>query len=323
MPEPVVMLEAIAQERVDRITPLLPPQFTLDVAEGDTPEDRLAAICRGRFAISGHGRVTAEMIRAGKAAGLIAIHKWGVGYDNIDIEAARAEGVRVLRTTGSNAVPVAETTLGLILALQRSIFLGHAAVNAGEWSTAALGARTFMLAGRTVGLVGFGPIGQHVARLLGAFGCRVLYAKRTPLAPEAEAASGATHAPLETLLAEADILSLHCPLTPQTKGLIDAAALARMKPGALLVNTARGGVCDEAAVAAAIRSGQLRGAGFDVFAQEPPAPDNPLIGLPNVIVMPHIAAQAFDNFAPTVRRMLDNFARLAAGEPPVPTDVVV
>lgn len=323
MTEPVVILEAIPQERVARITPLLPPQFTLLTAEADTPEARLAAICQSRFAISGHGRVTPEMIRAGKSAGLVAIHKWGVGYDNIDVEAARAEGVQVLRTTGSNAVPVAETTVGLILALQRSIIVGDAALRAGQWNTAAIGARTFMLSGRTVGLVGFGPIGQQVARLLGAFGCRVLYAKPTPLAPEAEAALGATHAPLETLLAEADILSLHCPLTAQTSGMIDAAALARMKPGGLLINTARGGICDEAAVAAAIRSGHLKGAAFDVFAEEPPAPDNPLLHLPNVIVMPHIAAQAFDNFAPTVQRMLDNFARIAAGEPPVPTDVVV
>ncbi len=322
-PIPLVLLETMAPERFARFAALVPTEFAFSAAAGGTAQDRLAAIRGARFAIIGQSQVTAGMIRAGAAAGLRAIHKWGVGYDNIDIDAARAVGVRVLRTTGSNALPVAETTLAMMLALQRSVALGHARLAAGEWRPGAFGAHTALLSGRTVGLIGFGPIARHLARLLAPFGCRILYAKPAPIPNEEATALGVTHAPLEALLAEADIVSLHCALTAQTRGMIDAVALARMKPGALLVNTARGGLVDEAAVAASIRTGHLRGAAFDVFAEEPPRPDNPLLGLANVIATPHIAAQASDTFAPTVSRMMENLSRLAAGLPPRDGDLVV
>jgi phosphoglycerate dehydrogenase-like enzyme len=319
----LTLLDPIAPVRHARFTALLPDGFTLDVAASHDEADRLAAITGARFAVSGHAPVTAEMIRAGAAAGLVAIHKWGVGYDNIDIEAARAAGVRVLRTTGSNAVPVAETTLGMILALQRGTLRAHTALTGGTWAASEIGPQCLMLSGKTVGLVGFGPIARTMARLLTVFRARVLYTKPVPVPEEEAAALGVTWVPFAEMLREADILSLHCPLTPQTRGLIDAAALAAMKPGGLLINTARGGLVDEAAVAAALRSGHLRGAGFDVFSQEPAPADHPLIGLPNVIVSPHIAAQAADNFAPTVSRIIENCARMAAGLDPAPGDVVV
>jgi phosphoglycerate dehydrogenase-like enzyme len=263
------------------------------------------------------------MMTEGAKAGLKAVHKWGVGYDNIDIETAREAGVRVLRTTGSNAVPVAETAVALMLALQRSIVAGHTDMQEGKWSKWEVGPRTYMLTGKTVGLIGLGHIGKNVARMLQGFGCRLLYYKPRPLSQDEARALGVTHTPLDRLLAEADVVSLHCNLTPETSSLIDAGSLAAMKDGALLINTARGGIVDENAVADAIESGRLRGAAFDVFEIEPTPPDHRLIGLPGVIVTPHIASQAVDNFAGAVTRMIDNLAMLADGQEPPEGDVVV
>lgn len=323
MKDEVVILDAAKPERLARLTPFLPDRFTLSAAASLDPADRLTAIRRARYAITGDVAVSGEMMRAGAEAGLVAVHKWGVGYDNIDIETARAVGVRVLRTTGSNAVQVAETTLGLMLALQRSLLRGHLGMLDGHWGKGDIGPTTFMLTGRTIGLVGLGPIGQQVARFLVPFGCRVLYTKPTPLAQEDEQALGVTHVPLDTLLAEADIVSLHCALTDSTRRLIDARALSLMKDGAVLVNTARGGIADERAVADALDTGKLRAAAFDVFETEPLPPGSPLVGRRNVIVTPHIASQGAEGFPKTVARMFRNLELLAEGKLPPEQDIVV
>jgi phosphoglycerate dehydrogenase-like enzyme len=174
---------------------------------------------------------------------------------------------------------------------------------------------TFLLSGKTVGIVGLGAIGSQVAKLLRGFGCTILYAKRDPLPAAEEAALGARHAALGDILEVADVVSLHCPLTPETANLIDAKALARMKPTAVLVNVARGGVVDEVALHAALSAGTIRGAAMDVFSVEPAPADHPLFRLDNVVVTPHLAAVTADTFEPTVRRMFDNCARVARGEP--------
>lgn len=322
-PLKLVILDPLAADRFNRFNALVPAHFVLETAASRAPADQLAAICQADFAITGDVAVTAEMMRSGAAAGLRAVHKWGVGYDNIAIETAREVGVRVLRTTGSNALPVAETAVGLMLALQRSIILGHDDMQAGLWRKGEIGGRTFTLSGKTIGLIGMGPIGQTVARLLKGFGCRLLYTKPTPL-PASEADDlGVQYVTLPTLLAEADLVSLHCALTPTTRNLIDAAAIAAMRDGALLVNTSRGGIVVETAVADAIRQGKLRGAAFDVFDAEPIQADHPLLGLPNVILTPHIASQAVDTYAPTVSRMLNNLTLLAQGQTLPAGDIVV
>ena len=181
----------------------------------------------------------------------------------------------------------------------------------------------FTLSGKTVGIVGFGAIGQRLARLLSGFGCTLLYSKRTPLSAVEEAALGARHAALDELLAASDVVTLHCPLTPQTAGLIDAAALARMKRTAVLVNVARGGVVVENDLVAALRAGTLHAAAMDVFDIEPLPADSPLIGLDNLVLTPHLAAVTADTFAPTVLQMFGNIQRFARGEPLPSSDVVV
>lgn len=317
----IVVLDPLPEPRLALMRRLLPPGFALTAAASRAPADQLAAIAAADFAIAGDMPLTAELLA--QAPGLKAVHKWGVGIDNFDLAAAARHQVRIFRTTGSNARPVAETALGLMLALLRQIADGDRSVRAGGWGKADLAPRSFMLSGRTVGLVGLGAIGGQLATLLQGFGCRLLYAKPSPLPAARARALKLTHLPLDELLAASDLVSLHCPLTPATRGLIDAAALARMKPGALLINTARGGLVDEAALLAALEAGRLGGAGLDVFAEEPLPPGHPLAGAPNVVLTPHIAALAADNLVPTLERMFRNLSRAAEGRPVDPKDVVL
>ena len=322
MSDTIVFLDPMDEARLARIAPLVPAGFALDSATSRAPDDQLEAIRGARFAVTGDVAVTAEMMREGAANRLLAVHKWGVGYDNIDLEAARACGVRVMRTTGGNAVPVAEAALALMLAVNRQTVAGHLAVLDGRWAKGELGPKMFRLSGQTVGLVGLGYIGKALARLLAGFGCRVLYAKPRR-EPDAEADLGVVHVPLRELLEASDVVSLHCALTGQTRGLIGRPELALMKKGAILVNTARGGIVDEAALAEALTAGHLRGAGLDVYETEPVPRDNPLVGHPGVISTPHIAALAADNFEPTIRRIMANLVSVASGEVLPEQDVLV
>jgi phosphoglycerate dehydrogenase-like enzyme len=228
---------------------------------------------------------------------LRVIARYGVGTDNVDRAAARARGIVVTNTPGANAGAVAELAVALLLLLARPIISAAAATRAGGWPRTA----GLSLGGKTVGLVGFGAIGRAVARLLAGFDCRLLAAD--PQCDVAMAALlGVTPVALDELLAAADFVSLHAPLTPETRGMVDAAFLARMKPGAALVNTARGELIDEAALREALVAGHLRGAALDAFASEPPPADHPLLALPNVIATPHMGAHT-DGATTTMGRM--------------------
>ena len=316
----IVILDFTSPERLERLRPFLPEGWQIAGAASRRPADQLAALQGADFAISGDMPVTAGMMAT---PGLKGVHKWGVGYDNLDLEAARAHGVRVMRTTGANAVTVAETTLGLILALNRNILRGHRGLLRGEWLKGELSPTSVRLSGRTVGIVGLGHIGKALARLLSGFGCTILYTKRTPLPPGEEAALGVRAASLDELLAASDVVALHCALNDETRGLIDTAALARMKPGAILVNAARGGVVDETALARAVSAGHLRGAAVDVFATEPVEPGNPLVGNDRIIVTPHLGALSAEGFAASVSRMMANMQAVAEGREPPALDVLV
>ena len=316
----VVLLDPAAPERLDRIRPFLPHGWVLTAAASRDPKDQLAALQGTSFAISGDMPVTEQMFAT---PGLRAVHKWGVGYDGIDLDAARRHGVRVLRTTGSNAVAVAETALGLILAVNRNIVRGHLGIAAGGWPKGQVAPTSATLSGRTVGIVGMGYIGKALARLLRGFGCPILYTKRTPLPQPEEADLNARFAPLDDLLAASDVVTLNCDLNDSTRDLIDARRLALMKPDAILVNAARGGVLVEGDLADAIRQGRLCGAGIDVFSVEPITPDNPLLGLDRVVLTPHLGALDAAGFAPTIMRMMENLLAVHQGIPPREIDVLV
>jgi lactate dehydrogenase-like 2-hydroxyacid dehydrogenase len=316
----LVMLDPSSRDRLDRIRPFLPEGWEISTAASRDPRDLVAALTGAAFGITGDVGVTEEMMALD---GLRAIHKWGVGYDNIDLDAARKYGVRVLRTTGSNAVAVAETTLGLILALNRNIVRGHVGIAEGRWRKSELSPSSMRLSGKTVGIVGMGYIGKALAGLLSGFGCTILYTKRTRLAQQEEADLGVRFVPLDELLRTADVLTLNCELNASTRNMINRETLALMKPDAILVNAARGGVMVEEDVAEAIREERLRGAGIDVFAIEPVPFDNPLIGLDRVIVTPHVGAISSDAFVPSITRMIGNLKAVAEGKEPNAIDILV
>jgi D-3-phosphoglycerate dehydrogenase / 2-oxoglutarate reductase len=234
--------------------------------------------------VRGATRVTRRLLEA--APRLRWVARAGAGVDNIDVEAARARGIAVLNVPGANAVAVAELVFGLLLGLLRQIPAADAALRRGEWEKSRWKGRE--LRGKRLGVVGLGKIGRAVARRAQAF--EMICLAHDPLvSAEAMRALGVEPLPLEALLAASDIVTLHTPLTPETRGLIGEERLRRMPQGAILVNAARGGLVDEAAVLSALESGRLAGAAFDVYAQEPPGM-SALLRHPNVIATPHIGA---------------------------------
>ena len=226
-------------------------------------------------------RITAELLDL--APRLRVIARTGVGYDAVDVAAATARRIAVVITPGTNHESVAEQTFALMLALTRGVVSNDTIIRAGGWSRALVQP----LRGKTLGLVGLGRIGRAVATRALAFGMRVV-GHDTLADADFDARHSIVRLDLDALLAESDVVSLHLPLTVQTRGLFDRATLARMRPGSYLINTARGGLVVEADLAEALASGHLAGAGLDVLNDEPPGPDNPLLGLSNVVFSPHV-----------------------------------
>jgi D-3-phosphoglycerate dehydrogenase len=220
------------------------------------------------------------MIRS--CPGLKVISKHGAGYNNVDVEAATELGIPVFYTPGANAQSVAELTIGLAIAVARSIPFHDRTLRSGGWSRSQMG---LQLSGRTLGVVGLGNIGQKVARLGAALGMRVLaYDPKGKAMPYERANS------LAELLPQSQILTLHCPLNDETRGMIGAAQLARLPKNAIVLNTARGGIVDEAALAEAVKSGTIFGAALDDFMREPIPQDHPFNALTRVVMTPHIGA---------------------------------
>ncbi|MBB3962482.1 hydroxyacid dehydrogenase [Rhizobium metallidurans] len=230
-----------------------------------------------------------EEMKAGGQLRHIAKH--GVGTNDINVAAATALGIPVSMTTGSNGHSVAEHALAMIMTLAKDLPRQDALIRDGIWDKNQYQGRE--LRGQTLGIVGFGFIGQTLAKMAGAIGMEII--AFDPHTPEsAFAGSVRRETDLDKLLASSDIVSLHCPLTPETDKLIDARRIALMKSGALLINTARGEVVDEGALIRALEEGHLAGAGLDSFEQEPPGADNPLFQLPNTLVSPHVAGVTLD-----------------------------
>lgn len=258
--------------------------------------------------IAGLDEIDAAALQA--APQLQVIARYGVGVDNVDLHAARSRGIVVTNTPAANAASVAELTIALLLLLARPLLAAAEETRKGAWPRMA----GLSLVGKTVGLVGMGAIGRQTAQRLAGFGCKLLAYDIAPDRSFLEA-HGIMEAPLSTLLAEADFVSLHVPLLPETRGLVDHAFLRAMKRGAMLVNTARGEIVDEEALYAALVEGHLRGAALDAFRMEPPGADNPLLALPNVIATPHMGAHT-DGAASAMGWMaLQNCLAVLRGEP--------
>lgn len=243
------------------------------------------------------------------------VANYGAGFDLVDVEACRRRGVAVTNTPRVLDAATADLTFALILAVRRRLVEADTFVRAGRWRDAwdetALDGDD--VSGATLGIVGLGSIGGALARRARAFDMRILYTRRSRLGEAEERELGVEYRDLDSLLAEADIVSLHVPLTDQTAGLVDARRIALMRPGACLVNTARGSVVDEGALAAALTEGRLC-AGLDVFVHEPSVPDR-LLGLPNVVLTPHIGSATQATREAMTRVLVDNLLAAEAGAP--------
>ncbi len=320
MTERIVVLDAIGEPVAAKLRALLPDGFMLSHATERNDQHLATIIADADYAVSGQVAVNADVLRA--ASNLKLLHKWGVGVDNLDVDTAHQLGIKVARTTGSNAVPVAEFTIGLMIGCLRHVAHGHHRLQAGQWRNWS-NSEPLMLSGKTVGLVGFGAIGKNVAKLLAGFGCEVLYHKPNRLTDDEEQSHGVAYADMATLLATSDVVSLHCPLTEKTDGLIDRDALAAMKPSAVLINVARGEVVVESDLIDGLERGEIHSAAMDVYETEPLPADSPLIGVDNLTLTPHLAAMAADNFAPTVTRMFENIRLVSVGQPIPESDAVI
>lgn len=299
----VVVPEYLPDDQVDRLR-----EVTEVVYDPDLYADR-----DGLFAFLGEANaivvrnrtiVDADLLEASPQ--LIAVGRLGVGLDNIDMDAAAAANVDVFPAYGGNAVSVAEYVLGAMLYLSRGIFSMTESMRAGHWPRQghAFGRE---LSGKTLGLVGFGSIARHVGRRASAFDMTIVASD--PFIPEDDPVwSEARRVGLETLLTIADVVSVHVPLAPDTRHLIDEGALGLMKDDAILINTSRGGVVDETALAAALRDGSLGGAALDVFDPEPLGPDSAakFEGLDNIVLTPHVAGNSREAVDRIASRTVDS-----------------
>jgi glyoxylate reductase len=307
------------------VTRALPPSSLDALGElGDlwvNPNDRPLARSDLRRVVAGATALVTmpsdtvdEAVLDAAGKGLKIVANYAVGYDNIDLEACRARGVAVTNTPDTLVETTADLAFGLILAAPRRNAAGPRHIRAGrpwEWRW------DFMLgrdvSGATLGIVGLGSIGRAVARRAQGFSMRIVYTNRSEIPEAVERELGAQRVTFEELLEQADIITLHCPLTPETRHLIDARALARMKETAILVNTARGPIVDEAALAAALQRRQIAGAGLDVFEREP-AVHPGLLARENVVLVPHLGSATYATRERMAMRVVTNVRAALAGK---------
>ncbi|MGR6968514.1 2-hydroxyacid dehydrogenase [Streptomyces cynarae] len=292
---------------------LFPGEARVTVVER-TDEDP-AALREAHVIVTGLGPVTAEHIVAPPQLRLIqcASH----GFDYVDLDAARARNIPVcnIGSSGAEKQNVAEQTFALMLALAKQLVPAHTALVDADWALPRLQQSITELSGKTLGIVGLGHIGREVARRAAAFDMSIVYAGPEPLDPETEARLGARYADLDELLRTSDYVTLHAPLTDATRHLLNAERLALLKPTAFVINTARGALIDQDALADALEAGALAGAGIDVFDPEPPTPALRLLKAPNVVLSPHVAGVTRETLVRIALAAVRNAADfLASGE---------
>ena len=264
------------------------------------------------------GRINAKVLAAG-CPDLVVVARHGVGMDGVDIEAARALGITVVRPAGANAPAVAEHTMAVLLALLKDLPATTALMRTGRWEKTARQTRD--ADALTLGIVGYGAIGSRVARLAGAFGTNIL--AYDPYIPDELPGPGRKLPDLKAMLSQCDAVSVHCPLNDETRGMIGAAELAAMPRGALVVNAARGGIVDEAELQAALAEGQVAGAALDVFNTEPLPADSAWRTHPNVIATPHVAGSSRRCVPAVATRAAEYIVEVLAGRTPAQPGAVV
>ncbi len=292
---------------------LRPLGARLSVSASSAASDILAVARDADALLVCYAKLSGELIR--ELTRCKVIGRTGLGVDNIDLAAARERKIVVTYVPDYCMDEVSDHAMALMLALARKVPFANSLVQGGRWEMAAV-APIHRLRGQTLGLVGFGNIPRALAPKATAFGLRVL-AYDPFVAPDVFASVGVEGVGFDTLLASSDFVSVHAPLTPQTRGLLNAGALAKMKPGAFIINTARGPLIDEKALIAALDSGRLGGAALDVLETEPPPKDSPLIGRPNVVLTPHTAFYSVEALEELQTKCATDAARVLSGQPPV------
>jgi len=305
-PMPNVLVTDSTFDRLDIEEAILVPLgCTVEARKCRTPEELLGVVGNADYVITQFAPVDARVVAAMTRAKLIV--RYGIGVDNVDLDAARSRGIAVCNVPDYCIDEVADHTLGLLLNATRQISANARLVREGGWGIAVPLDRMRTLSDLTVGVVGFGRIGRAVVARLRGFRCRLLVHDPAVAAADVEAA-GAEAVALDALLAGSDAVTLHCPSTPKTRGLINRASIGRMRPGAVLVNVARGDVVETAALVEALRDGRISAAALDVTDPEPPPADSPLRALGNVEITAHIASASVK----AVRRLRETAAQTVA-----------
>lgn len=315
----VAVLDVLPEGSRDQIRAHFSEDFEVVFAKGSY-EQRIAIARRATVLLAGWESVSKDVIEAATRCRLI--QKLGVGTDKIDVDAARLHGIPVLRAAGVNANAVAEMAVLLTLAVLRRLVWAAHSVKEGRFAKEELRTTTQQLAGKTIGLIGAGYAGRAAAKRFSSFDTVLLYYDIERLPAGVEDELRLSYQSLESLVSTADVVSLHVPLTPETQGFFNANLLQKMKPTAILINTARGGLVDETALIQVLRAGRLRGAGLDVTAEEPLPTSSPLLSLENALVTPHYGGSVGDNFPRVVEHAYANVVNVLAGRPVPPADVV-
>ncbi len=314
----VLFFTSLAPETAALLTQHAPADYQVAVHPIGMPDAEKSELVRDTdFLILFPGVISDELLRT--ATNLKLIQLVSAGFDRVNVQLCRELGIPVANNGGANALDVAEHTIAMILAFYRRMLEMDANVRTARWSAIDSGATTYTIRGKTVGIIGLGKIGQQVARLLNAFGAKICYYDPFPASAAVEAELGVQRCSLDELLLQADVVTLHVPLNSETQGLINERTLALMKPNALLVNTCRGPVVDEAALTAALQARQIAGAALDVLAKEPPAPDNPILQLDNVLFTPHTAGVTYDTWPRRGEFIFANLQQVWGGHPPLAT----
>jgi phosphoglycerate dehydrogenase-like enzyme len=315
MSHAVLYLGRTPQAHRDITLSVQPPEFRDLWIESDDPAELTAKLAEAEFLVA--GRVTSDMLD--QAPGLRMIQMPGVGYEHIDVAACEARGIPVAITPEGTVQGVAEHTIMMMLALYKHLIDAHNALRAGRWIHAELRPIALMLQGKRVGIVGMGRIGREVARRLQGWDVELVYSDLGRLPADVERALNARFLELDELLRSSDIVTLHVFLSEASRHLIGGRELSLMQPSAILINTSRGEVVDEAALYRALRDRRIQAAGLDAWAEEPTPPDNPILTLDNVLVTPHMATGNRDAMIRKSEAVYANFQRVLRGEEPINT----
>ncbi len=311
----VVFLQQLPEKIVDVVLSHNPDGFTTSLLDGGLSEgEQKSAIAEADFILHFGTPVHDDVLRAAGKAKLVQM--MAAGYDEMNLELMSELGIPCANNGGANSWAVSDHTLMLMLALNKKLALGERSVRDGSWNRSVGRLNTYEMAGKLVGLVGIGNIGRQVARRVQAFDALVQYHDVYPLDEEREKELNVTRVGLDELFRTSDVVSLHTPLTAETRHLVNRERIATMKPTALLINTARGPVVDEAALIEGLQAGRIAGAGLDVFEQEPIDPANPLLAMDNVVLTPHIAGITWDTWSRRARFAYANMQRVWRGEAP-------